>query len=339
MRQRTIVSAVVLTTLVVVGCSTAGQRRASTPGRDSTSSTTPARAVKVPTAPIDADGPDPAVLAADGSYWLFTTSSDHLIVPVRTATKQGSWSAPKEALLRPPSWSGRAEVWAPAVLAVGDRFLMWFASPRVADEPFSQCIGVAVADEPGGPYEPIGSEPTICDTDGSTIDPFLWRAADGGLYVAWTQYHFKSGAPTQILASALDDSGTQLVGERRVLLTDPSGWEQIVLENPALFDQPDGTVRLLYSGSFYFWPDYATGTATCDGPLGPCRRDTPGRPWFGSTGPLQGPGGLSVFRSPDDTIWAAFHAWGDRVGYDQGGRRAPHIVPLADLPALPAAAP
>jgi len=28
----------------------------------------------------------------------------------------------------------------------------------------------------------------------------------------------------------------------------------------------------------------------------------------------------------------------DQVGYDEGGRRAPHVMPLADLPALPVTA-
>jgi len=291
-----------------------------------------------PTAPVDADGPDPAVLAVDESYWMFTTSADDLLAPVRHATVNGAWSEPTEALKGPPSWAGRAEVWAPGVIEVNGRYVMWFVSPTIAEVTFSQCIGIAVADTPGGPYEPLGEKPAICGTDGPTIDPFPWRGSDGRLYLAWTQYHFQSGQPTQILASALDESGTQLVGPTEVLLTDPSGWESIILENPALFEQPDGSVRLLYSGNFYFTEDYATGTATCEGPLGPCRRDTPGKAWFASTDAFKGPGGMSVFRAADDRNWAAFHAWGEQVGYDKGGRRAPHVMPLEDLPALPVTA-
>lgn len=288
-----------------------------------------------PSQEIDADGPDPAVLVADGAYWMFTTSSDGLRIPLRRSTDSGTWSAPKEALEKRPAWAGEDDVWAPGVVEVDGRFVLWFGSPTTAGDNYSQCIGVAVADNPGGPYTPIGDEPVICSTDGPTIDPFPWRAGDGRLYLAWTEYHYESGKPTEILASALDETGTRMMGERSVLLTDPSGWETIILENPALFDQDDGSVRLLYSGNLYFTADYATGTATCDGPLGPCRRDTPGRPWFERTDQWKGPGGMSVFHTPDGERWTAFHAWGDKVGYAEGGRRAPHAVRLEDLPPLP----
>lgn len=288
-----------------------------------------------PTRPVDFEGPDPAVLAADGSYWLFTTSADGLLVPVRRATGAGTWGPPTEALARRPAWAGQDTVWAPGVMEVEGRFVLWLTSPTDADDDLSQCIGPAVSDAPGGPYEPLGDEPLMCGTDGPTIDPFPWRAADGRLYVAWTQYHYKSGEPTEIRASALDDSGTRLVGEPARLLTDPSGWEKLILENPALIARDDGTVRLLYSGGFYFTADYATGTATCEGPLGPCERDTPGRPWHRRGKGMNGPGGMSVFTGHDGQVWTVFHAWGDRVGYDRGGRRSPHVVRLADLPPLP----
>lgn len=323
--------AVAIVVALVAGCSTDGAPAA----RDSRAERGDSAERLPPSQRIDDDGPDPAVLVADGSYWMFTTSADDMLIPLRRSTSSGTWGEPQEALSGRPAWAGQDEVWAPGVLEVDGRYVLWFGSPTAADDDLSQCIGVAVSDKPGGPYEPVGEEPVICSTDGPTIDPFLWRAADGGLYVAWTEYHYESGKPTEVLASALDDTGTRLTGERAVLLTDPSGWEQLVLENPALFDQDDGTVRLLYSGNFYFTADYATGTATCDGPLGPCRRDTPGRPWFPSTEGWNGPGGMSVFRAPDGDLWTAFHAWGDTVGYGQGGRRAPNVVPLSDLPPLP----
>lgn len=288
-----------------------------------------------PTNPIDADGPDPDVLAANGSYWMFTTTADHLRVPVRGATRTGRWSAPTEALPERAAWARANDVWAPGVIQVGGRYVMWFGAPTVPNDSVSQCIGVAVADAPGGPYTPVGDKPVICGKGGPTIDPFPWRAPDGRLYIAWTQYRYKTGEPTQILASRLNASGTATVGEPRVLLTDPQGWEAIILENPALFAQSDGTVRLLYSGNFFTGADYATGTATCKGPLGPCVRDTPGKPWLASTGEWKGPGGMSVFRGPHDQVWVTFHAWGSVVGYGKGGRRAPVVRPLSALPPLP----
>ncbi len=295
----------------------------------------PERTGPPPTRPVAADGPDPSVLAAAGSYWLFTTSTGDLLAPVRHATDSGAWGEPTEAMARRPAWIGQDEIWAPGVIEVGGRYILWFSSPTDPDDDLSQCIGLAVSDTPGGPYEPLGEEPVICSTDGPTIDPFPWRARDGRLFVAWTEYHYESGRPTEIRTSRLDESGTRLVGEPAQLLTDPSGWEQLVLENPALFEQEDGTVRLLYSGGFFFTADYATGSATCQSPMGPCERDTPGTPWHRSAAGVNGPGGMSVFRGHDGRLWTAFHAWGDQVGYGAGGRRAPHVVPLDELPPLP----
>lgn len=315
-------AAAVVALLVTAGCSGDGN----TVGVD----------VPPPTASINADGPDPAMLVAKGTYWLFTTSSGGLRIPVRSVTKDNTWSEPTEALAKRPVWSATDDdYWAPGPVAADGGYVLWFAAPTDPEDQFSQCIGYARSASPDGPYEPVGDQPVICLRDGPAVDPFPWRGPDGQLYLAWTQYHYKSGKPTQILASALDDTGTKLVGKQGELLTDPTGWESIIIENPALFVDTSGSVRLLYSGNFYFTAKYATGTATCSGPLGPCERDTPGKQWFASTGRLQGPGGMAVFTGPSDETWTVFHAWGEAVGYDKGGRRAPHLRPLSALPPLP----
>jgi hypothetical protein len=44
---------------------------------------------------------------------------------------------------------------------------------------------------------------------------------------------------------------------------------------------------------------------------------------------------MEIFDDHGGATWAVFHAWDDRVGYEQGGRRAPHILPLDELPPLP----
>jgi beta-xylosidase len=285
-----------------------------------------------PTRRTDVDAPDPAVLAADDSYWLFSTSADGHRLPIRGATVFGMWGGSTEGLARRPGWAAQNEVWGPSVIEADGRYVLWFASPTGVSV-HSMCIGPAVSDTPGGPYEPLGDEPAICSPSGAAIDPHPWRSSDGRLFLAWTQYHIESGG-SDIRAAALDESGTELAGQPRRLLAGREGWEDAVLENPAMFED-DGSIRLLYSGNRWYTADYATGTATCERPLGPCRRDTPRSPWHAGGRRLNGPGGMELFTDHAGETWAVFHAWDDRVGYPAGGRRAPHVVPLSDLPPLP----
>ena len=70
------------------------------------------------------------------------------------------------------------------------------------------------------------------------------------------------------------------------------------------------------------------GVGGCrDTPLGPCRRiySTPVLP---KRGGMLGPGSQTPLQLPDGSWRLAFHAWDNVVGYDSGGERTLHLLPL-----------
>jgi hypothetical protein len=90
------------------------------------------------------------------------------------------------------------------------------------------------------------------------------------------------------------------------------------IENPALARDPaTGTWLLTWSANRWETRDYATGLATCQGPLGPCQRVSTDAPWLrASSDPaintgaqFDGIGGLAFVTGPDDALYALFHAY------------------------------
>jgi hypothetical protein len=91
--------------------------------------------------------------------------------------------------------------------------------------------------------------------------------------------------------------------------------------------------------------DYATGLATCRGPLGPCRAVSRDRPWLrtssdpsiGTNASFAGAGGLSFVTAPDGHLYAMFAAYRGsrapddpiRVGwvYRVAAGRDPYLLP------------
>lgn len=100
-----------------------------------------------------------------------------------------------------------------------------------------------------------------------------------------------------------------------------------------------GRLFLFYSANWWESDRYATGYATCSGPLGPCTKQTTDGPWFHSIFALAGPGGAEFFRDTKGHLWMAYHAWqAGKVGYGVGGARklwtTPVVIDGAGRPAL-----
>ena len=93
-----------------------------------------------------------------------------------------------------------------------------------------------------------------------------------------------------------------------------------------MFASPHGLV-LLYSAGHFSEPRYSVGAASCDSPLGPCRHIY-STPSLSSRGTMLGPGGQTPVQLPDGSWQLVFHGWDDVVGYDAGGVRSLHVLPL-----------
>jgi Glycosyl hydrolases family 43 len=77
--------------------------------------------------PDGRDAPDPFILADGGRYLLYNTQVGFHNVPVATSPNLRDWSPPTDALPRLPQWAERGRTWAPGVMRLGDRYLLYFA--------------------------------------------------------------------------------------------------------------------------------------------------------------------------------------------------------------------
>jgi beta-xylosidase len=215
------------------------------------------------------------------------------------------------------SWVKEGRTWAPEVIQVGNRWLLYYtANHRRKD---LQCIGVASAADPRGPFRDSSPEPLVCqDSLGGSIDAHPFRDIDGKLYLYWKSDGNRLGKPSELWGHALAADGMSLVGPPSALARNDRPWEAGVVESPTMARTRAG-YTLLFSAHYYGWqPDkdrlspYAMGYATCRTPLGPCT-DAPENPILHSfndrkAGCLSGPGHQTIFQGGGRS-YIAFHAW------------------------------
>ena len=266
------------------------------------------------------DFPDPHAIRVGDVYYAYSTNTGTSNVPVIRSTDLVSWERIGDAMPALPAWArlGFGDTWAPGVIAQADSFLLYFVSRD--DASGRQCIGVATAASPEGPFEHVSEEPLVCQRDlGGSIDPFPYRDADGALYLLWKNDGNCCAQPVHVWAQPLSDDGLALTGEAAMLIGRDQTWEIPLVENPAMVGV-DGVFYLFYSANRWDSLDYAVGYALCDTVTGPCRKPTD-QPILTFTPEVMGPGGQMLIEGPDGELWIVYHAWtGPDVGYPTGMR-------------------
>lgn len=289
--------------------------------------------------------PDPFVLPVGSQFIAYSTNND-LNVPVAISKDLIHWSfaadpatgKQRDALPALGSWAKSGFTWAPEVLPLDRKYLLYYtASDRRKD---AQCIGVAVASDPLGPFVDPNPEPIVCQTAlGGSIDPDAFRDSDGKLYLYFKNDGNRVHARTSLWGQPLSPDGLSIMGQPTELLKDNQGWEDRVVEAPTMV-RSTGGYELFFSGGFFGWnPEegglspYAMGYARCAGPLGPCTA-APDNPILHSfndreAGCLSGPGHQSIFTVGTRTF-ISFHAWAATSGcHKAGDKRELYIAPLS----------
>ena len=273
--------------------------------------------------------PDPHIVEHGAEFIAYATNAG-INLPMATSRDLVSWSLvmdpadPKKRLDGMPvlaPWVKEGFTWAPEVMKVGQRWLLYYtANHRKRDV---QCLGLAVADNPRGPFRDQSAEPMLCQFDlGGTIDANPFRDKDGKLYLYYKSDGNRVGKGTVIWGQRLSDDGMKVVGQPVALLKDDKAWEMKLVEAPAMVRAPSG-YQMFFAAAYYGWnkedrlSPYATGYATCSGPLGPCT-DAPENPILHSfrdkqAGCLSGPGHPSIFQARGRSF-IAFHAWAATSG-------------------------
>jgi hypothetical protein len=311
---------------------------------------------------------DPGALYAGGTFHVYTTSARHCVDGACADLNVPRFTSPDlaqpgrltgDAMPTRPAWvsARHPEIWAPQVAQIDGRYVLYFAA--TADRGGMKCLGAAVAPGPEGPFAPL-DQPLHCTPGYWAIDPY--PVADGDRwYLLWRQDD--PDHPTgKVVAAELRPDGLGLAATPpTTLLVGEQPWEDGgrgigPLENPAMVRHPaTGEWLLAWSANLWQTQDYATGLATCDGPLGPCRRAGDATtPWLRTSADLAsdtssdgdtsetagagpsfgGAGGLSFVAGPDGALYAVFHAYAGSGEHPA----APRVAWTARVDAVPGAA-
>lgn len=212
---------------------------------------------------------DPEAACFAGRYWIYPTfsarydeqthfdafSSDDLLTWTKHADVLKAASVP---------WARRA-MWAPAVVERNRRYYFFFAANDIQSDAELGGIGVAVADQPQGPFRDLLGRPLIdrFHNGAQPIDQFVFRDADGTDYIIYGGWRHCNLARLQP-----DFTG---------LLPLPSGamFEEITpdgyVEGPYMFRR-NGKYYFMWSEGGWTGPDYRVAYAVADSVHGPFKR-------------------------------------------------------------------
>jgi beta-xylosidase len=259
------------------------------------------------------DFPDPDVIRVGGVYYGYATNSAGGNIQMIQSTDLAHWTVDGNALPHLASWAQPGDTWAPGVFELNGAFVLYYAAVEASSG--KECISVAVATVPQGPFTDDSTAPLVCQLDlGGSIDPSPFFDSTGTPYLVWKSQGTASQAPA-IWSQQLGANGLSLAGPAPHLLLQPSQpWEGGVVEGPFVLLW-SGRYYLFYSANNWDTAQYAVGVALCQGPSGPCSKPL-GHALVASQGGLAGPGGPSLFTDSNGTLWLAFHAWlPSAVGY------------------------
>jgi Glycosyl hydrolases family 43 len=250
------------------------------------------------------DFPDPDVVLFGHTYYAYATNSVAGNIQIISSADLSHWTSVGNALPSLPSWAKANLTWAPSVAMTNGTYLMYYTAEFA---PGTQCISVATAGSPQGPFTDNSVLPLECQQSlGGSIDPSAFTDANGVPYLVW-----KSGGQgsSKIWAQQLNATGTGFAAGTNPaqLLAPDAAWEGGTVEAPDLV-LVNGHYFLFFSGNDWNSANYAVGVAGCAGPLGPCTDASP-NPILSSGLATAGPGGESIFADTNGNFQIAFHAW------------------------------
>lgn len=264
---------------------------------------------------VPTNNPDPAVIAADGAFYLYATNGVAGAMPVLASPDLVEWTPVGNGMPQIAAWCRPGRHWAPEVIAVGDRYLSYYTAWRADID--QQAVSVAVSDSPTGPFVDDRTAPLIDQSDeGGSIDASPFRDADGSLWLLWKNDGNHDDLPSYIYLQRLSDDGLELVGEPQRLFGMDQPYETYTIE---------GASVIVHQGRYYcfystgeFWNDsYGVCWASAPSITGPWTKEGDG-PILASNDVAAGSGhGMPIKVGPH--WWYVYHAWQpDHVNEDPG---------------------
>ena len=309
------------------------------------------------TNPLNVKFGDPYVLRiSDGRYFMYGTGGGAKKgFSAYSSTDLVNWKAEGQVYFgnNKNGW-GTGDYWAPEVYERNGKFYMfysaqWKVNPTHELENFK--IGVAVADQPNGPFIDMQDKP-IFDPGYPIIDANVLFAEDGKTYLYYSRCCYKHAVESEVAAWAkkkgwfdeIEESwvyGIEMkpdfsgvIGEPVLLLRPPvkmddqqAEWESRSVtskevnrrwtEGSYIFKKGD-LYYMMYSANYFGGKNYAVGYATSQHPLGPFTKAANNPVLQKNTengGIVTGTGHNSITVAPDgETLLCVYHGRTNKTG-------------------------
>jgi beta-xylosidase len=271
---------------------------------------------------------DPEGIIFGDEYWIYPTYSDHFGAPdvskflsseqleaQKKTINQGylmqtffnafsskdlvTWEKHAHVLdIKDVSWAAFA-LWAPSIIHANNQYYLFFGANDIQNENEYGGIGVAVADNPAGPFVDALGKPLINSFHhgAQPIDQFVFRDKDGQFYMyygGWRHCNIVKLSADLLSLEPFDD------GEIFKEIT-PENY----VEGPFMFIR-NNKYYFMWSEGGWGGPDYSVAYAVSDSPFGPFQRI--GKILQQDPAIATGAGHHSVIHIPDtDDYYIVYH--------------------------------
>lgn len=301
---------------------------------------------------------DPFVLSAsDGKYYLYGTGGVEKGFGAYSSDNLADWQYEGQVYSgdNPQSWTLK-NYWAPEVYEIDGKYYLFFSADwkvNPTDELENFRIGVAVANQPTGPFLEVSDKP-LFDPGYPVIDANILRH-DGKTYLYYSRCCYKNPVESEVadwararkLFDEIEESWvygveiandfTTVIGEPVLLLQPPSGmsdpqteWESRSVtsgevnrrwtEGSFAFEHGN-KIYMMYSANYFGGQNYAVGYATSDHPLGPFTK-APNNPVLekntAAGGEVTGTGHNMVLRPKEgEKMYTVYHGRTAKTGNER----------------------
>ncbi len=211
---------------------------------------------------------DPEGIIFGKDYWIYPTYSakynQQVFFDAFSSPDLITWTKHNRILdTANVKWAKRA-VWAPSIIEKGGKYFLFFGANDIQSDNEYGGIGVAVADQPGGPFKDYLGKPLVdkFHNGAQPIDQFVYKDGD--------QYYLIYGGWRHCNIAKLKNDFTGFVP-----FEDGTVFKEITpdqyVEGPFMFKKNE-KYYFMWSEGGWTGPDYCVAYAIADSPFGPFKR-------------------------------------------------------------------
>lgn len=212
---------------------------------------------------------DPEGGVFGNTYWIYPTYSarygKQVFFDAFSSPDLITWTKHPQVLdTTAVRWAKRA-MWAPSVIEKEGKYYFFFGANDIQNDQQNGGIGVAVADNPAGPFKDLLGKPLVDKfyNGAQPIDQFAFKDKDGKYYLIYGGWRH-----CNIAQMKNDFTGF-------IPYADGTTFKEITPEGYV-----EGPFMFIHNGKYYFmwseggWtgPDYCVAYAIADSPFGPFKR-------------------------------------------------------------------